>query len=208
MISNLELKQFRGLEHVRFENLGRANLIIGGNNTGKTSILEALVLLLGGYTQVSKLPETFREQPSNTRADNYWPYIFKGSSDAAFQLSTNDCQINTTSDGNGTVFNRSSNLQPGSTILMNLQGGSVNFSNFEAREIISILTTKHGDPSEISELYNQIAPLNPDNELKLEELLRKAIDPRLRRLRYAKPQGTSTHLVYVDFGDGSMLPMT
>lgn len=34
MISTLELKQFRGLEHVKFEDLGRANLIIGGNNTG------------------------------------------------------------------------------------------------------------------------------------------------------------------------------
>jgi len=44
MISTLELRQFRGLEHVRFGNLGRANLIVGGNNTGKTSVLEALTV--------------------------------------------------------------------------------------------------------------------------------------------------------------------
>jgi hypothetical protein len=73
---------------------------------------------------------------------------------------------------------------------------------------LSILTTKQGDPAVISELYNQIAPLNPENEAKLEDLLRKSIEPRLRRLRYAKPQGTNTHLVYVDLGEGSMLPFT
>ena len=54
MISTLELKQFRGLEHVKFKNLGRANLIIGGNNTGKTSILEALVLLYGSSSQLTE----------------------------------------------------------------------------------------------------------------------------------------------------------
>ena len=60
----------------------------------------------------------------------------------------------------------------------------------------------------MSDLFNQIAPLNPENETKLEDLLRQSIEPRLRRLRYAKPQGTHTHLVYVDLGEGPMLPFT
>ncbi len=65
MISTLEINQFRGLEHVKFENLGRANLIIGGNNSGKTSILEALVLLHGNQKQLELLPRTFRVMPKN-----------------------------------------------------------------------------------------------------------------------------------------------
>ena len=73
---------------------------------------------------------------------------------------------------------------------------------------LSVLSTKQTPPEIVSELFNQIAPLNPDNETKLEELLRKSIEPRLRRLRYAKPQGAQAHLVYVDLGEGPMLPFT
>ena len=73
---------------------------------------------------------------------------------------------------------------------------------------LSILSTKQADPSSVSELYNQIAPLNPENETNLEKLLSSSIEPRLRRLRYAKLQGTQTHLVYVDLGEGPMLPFT
>jgi ABC-type branched-subunit amino acid transport system ATPase component len=64
------------------------------------------------------------------------------------------------------------------------------------------------DPSHLSELFNQIAPLNPENETRLEDLLRRSIEPRLRRLRYAKLQGTRNHLVYVDLGKAPMIPVT
>ena len=79
MISNLELQQFRGLEHVKFAGLGRANLIVGGNNTGKTSVLEALILLFGGQDQLSKLPTTFRELPGNSddQGVGFWKLLLK-----------------------------------------------------------------------------------------------------------------------------------
>ena len=38
--------------------------------------------------------------------------------------------------------------------------------------------------------------------------MRMAIEPRLKRLRYAKPKGSKRHLVYVDLGEGAMLPFT
>lgn len=210
MISNLELKQFRGLEHVRFENLGRANLIIGGNNTGKTSILEALVLLLGDTEQVKRLPITFRIQPQNSPGVGFWPYIIKGSGVDKFLLTTSDTAVDIIPGRDGTLFARIQNNSHEPTNLFSLgsKGRDPSFYPFSSTDVLTILTTKQGDPSEISDLYSQIAPLNPENELKIEELLRKAIDPRLRRLRYAKPPGEETHLVYVDFGDGPMLPMT
>jgi AAA15 family ATPase/GTPase len=48
MITELEIQNFRGLRDVKLTGLKSINLIVGGNDTGKTSILEALVLLLGG----------------------------------------------------------------------------------------------------------------------------------------------------------------
>src|SRR5437870_360670 len=44
-ISALSIKQFRALRQVKFEGLGRVNPITGRNNTGKSSVLEAIRIL-------------------------------------------------------------------------------------------------------------------------------------------------------------------
>lgn len=44
-ISTLTIERFRSLQQLKLENLGRVNLITGRNNTGKSSILEALRIL-------------------------------------------------------------------------------------------------------------------------------------------------------------------
>ena len=49
MIHNFEVKNYRGLKHLKLENLARVNLFAGKNNVGKTAVLEALSL------QVSKV---------------------------------------------------------------------------------------------------------------------------------------------------------
>jgi hypothetical protein len=95
------------------------------------------------------------------------------------------------------------------TVFVTFQGGNnVRVSAKPCPFDLSILSTTQADPASVSELFNRIAPLNPDNEAKLEDLLRLSIEPRLRRLRYAKPQEAQTHLIYVDLGEGAMLPFT
>ena len=44
ILDSLEIKNFRGLHDVAIKKLGRANLIVGRNNVGKTSVIEALRL--------------------------------------------------------------------------------------------------------------------------------------------------------------------
>lgn len=41
-LNSFTIGAFRGLQGMTFERLGRFNLLIGGNNSGKTSVLEAL----------------------------------------------------------------------------------------------------------------------------------------------------------------------
>jgi hypothetical protein len=43
-LNSLEVRNFRGFEHLKIESLGRVNLVVGKNNVGKTSLLEALWL--------------------------------------------------------------------------------------------------------------------------------------------------------------------
>ncbi len=44
MIQSLEIKNYRNLEHLRIESISRVNLITGKNNTGKSTLLEAIAL--------------------------------------------------------------------------------------------------------------------------------------------------------------------
>ncbi len=44
ILNSLEIKNFRAFRHLQIERLGRVNLIVGKNNVGKTSLLEALQL--------------------------------------------------------------------------------------------------------------------------------------------------------------------
>ncbi len=60
MLKNLQLTNFRGFEQLELKQLNRVNLIVGDNNTGKTSILEALYLLLGQAHKLGGFPSVFR----------------------------------------------------------------------------------------------------------------------------------------------------
>lgn len=44
LLESLEIENFRGFHHLQIEKLGQINLIVGKNNIGKTSLLEALEL--------------------------------------------------------------------------------------------------------------------------------------------------------------------
>lgn len=43
-LESVTIHQFRGLRDLNLDNLGRINLLVGINNSGKTSVLEALAI--------------------------------------------------------------------------------------------------------------------------------------------------------------------
>ncbi len=51
MLNSLEITNFRLLEHLTVPKLGRVNLIVGKNNCGKSSVLEALRIYAGNARQ-------------------------------------------------------------------------------------------------------------------------------------------------------------
>src|SRR5260370_28501577 len=83
MITSLQIRNFRGLKDVTLRELRRVNLLVGGNDTGKTSVLEALILLVGDGNLISQLPFTFRNNqsgdqpvPSQDDRENFWSWLF------------------------------------------------------------------------------------------------------------------------------------
>ena len=51
MLNSLEIKNFRMLEDFKVAKLGRVNLIVGKNNSGKSTVLEALRIYAEKATQ-------------------------------------------------------------------------------------------------------------------------------------------------------------
>lgn len=211
MISTLELKQFRGLEHVKFGNLGRVNLIMGGNNAGKTSILEALGLLYGNKKQLTALPTTFRVVPNNTiDLGNSWKQFVRSEAVDEMQIEAGVEKL-TGKSGKASdwLYVRSSVSSKIESIAIKIdKNGRVNIRDDQTTLNLSILSTKQENPTVVSDLYSRIAPLNPANEVRIEELLRNSIEPRLRQLRYAPLEGSKTHIVHVGLGEGKMIPFT
>ena len=83
MIDRIEIQNFRGLQNVSLDGLRSINLIVGGNDTGKTSVLEALVLLLGDANAIHNLSTTFRTNRSGAQShedqddrENFWSWLF------------------------------------------------------------------------------------------------------------------------------------
>lgn len=48
-LTQAEIDGFRGLRSLKLDGLGRVNILVGGNNSGKTSVLEALSILCQPY---------------------------------------------------------------------------------------------------------------------------------------------------------------
>jgi predicted ATPase len=67
MLDSLLIKNFRSLEHLEVPRLGRLNLIVGKNNTGKSSVLEAL-RIYAGNAQRPLLELIAREHDERFRA--------------------------------------------------------------------------------------------------------------------------------------------
>ncbi len=84
-LTDVEILRFRAIKHVRLEGLGMVTLITGRNNTGKSSVLEAL-RLLSSYAAPSVINSIlrFREEDSGEMEDSARPI----DADGLFQASS------------------------------------------------------------------------------------------------------------------------
>ncbi len=84
MIRNLIIDGFRGFEHFEMGDLGRVNLLVGTNNSGKTSVLEAIQILTTGHIRsiwdaLSRRGERLVDEPERrARAEVDVCHLFRG----------------------------------------------------------------------------------------------------------------------------------
>lgn len=85
LLESLEIKNFRGFKHLQVEKLGHVNLIVGQNNVGKSSLLEAL-RIYAGLASPSLLSLIARERGE--------PIPQSDSQDEGFSLVENELKAN------------------------------------------------------------------------------------------------------------------
>ena len=78
MLKGLQVRNFRGFKALKIEQLSGINLIAGKNNSGKTSLLEAIFLLCGaGNVQLAINTNVIRAvEPGAPLNDPYWKQLF------------------------------------------------------------------------------------------------------------------------------------
>ena len=70
ILNSLEIRNFRAFRDLKIEHLGRVNLLVGKNNVGKTSLLEAIQL----YASRAATP-TFIWEIMRTRHEVKQPFV-------------------------------------------------------------------------------------------------------------------------------------
>lgn len=99
MISSISIERFRRFDVFGFENLGRVNLIMGANNCGKTTALEAIHLLTSQASREALVQTIwrrdgtvipFRRLHQTNYKSNVWPLFYGNDceADATFGLSS------------------------------------------------------------------------------------------------------------------------
>jgi ABC-type cobalamin/Fe3+-siderophores transport system ATPase subunit len=87
MLKSLEITNFRLLEHFQVRKLGRVNLIVGKNNSGKSSVLEALRIYAGNAHRrvlqqiaISHNERALAAEPTEVEPDGALPFeaLFSG----------------------------------------------------------------------------------------------------------------------------------
>ena len=77
MLKSLSIVNFKRFRKLEFPQLKRVNFITGKNNTAKTGLLEAVLLLLDPQTGLGQLPNAFRNCDNiGDLAQNFSKWLF------------------------------------------------------------------------------------------------------------------------------------
>lgn len=175
MISDIKISNFRGIGDLELTGLKRVNLIIGGNNVGKTSLLEAIVA--GAAPGVVKLlPGLFRAN-SGKVAKRYFKWLLRDrESLSVIKIDGPGRRIELAMTSVASLVPK-----PGDDDVQ--EHGGIRFwhqgkkSYFKTR----VVSVQHrAEDSIISNFADAVR--SPENEKRMESLLNK-LDPRIKSAR-------------------------
>jgi len=202
MISKLLLEHFRGFDRLELDELQPVNLIVGKNNAGKTSLLEALAVLSNPQVMLQQLPTLFRPWTGDQNR-RFYPRLISDGFDGSAKI---ECVF----DGTGieVVLTRKKDAPiPKDKGFVNVFNGA-EFKAYATKAIQSntckCVSTRHIEPVDLAKIFSQ-AVRQRDGEEIMERVLRK-VDPRVKKVRV--DTADDGNQVLMDLGLSEMLPLT
>jgi predicted ATPase len=211
MLKTLKIQNFKKFKELNFPQLKRVNLIAGKNNTGKTGVLEALLVLCssdeiarsGLRDLTNALPNAFRNcRNIGNMAENYWKWLFhdrRTSDPVVISAETEEYANYSASLFFGALpaeYKWMVGVEGGIFFSVLPQTSKKTMATDPKPPLnmrVVALSVHPTDPQQDAVAYDQVV-LKAGAEERLEALLRK-IEPALKSVRSITPHGAS--LIYV-----------
>ena len=199
-IDNLRIVNFRGFDDLNLEGLGAVNLIVGQNNCGKTSLLEAITLACSP-SSLGDLPRLFRSIDGDPNK-RFYPWLLKdGSENAMGEITAKGPDLN-----QSLSFHQSkSSATPdhGKCIFQ-----SARLHAYARNRIsdlrIRVTSVLNRNPSELVRGFGDAVRPREGEEL-VHKILRK-VDPRILRVRVDPVE--EGNIISVDLGLSESIPLS
>ncbi|HEY4257527.1 MAG TPA: AAA family ATPase, partial [Candidatus Udaeobacter sp.] len=205
MLNSIELSNFRGFSSVVLQGLQRVNLIVGRNNSGKTSLLEAIAFL-SRPKQPQEMAKLLRPQFGNAE-QRYFRWLMKD------EPKIRTASITGQQEGmhREVLFFRD---QPRPLLQAQVQSGYDQIHNGAAVQIMvkremkplgcKVVSVEPMQPQQLVALFANAVKRRRGEE-QIEGMLRE-MDGRIQKIRvYPAPDGNQ---IEVDLGLSEMLPLT
>jgi predicted ATPase len=203
MLKSISLTNFRGFASLELKDLPRVNLIVGRNNSGKTSLLEA-ILMLCQPMDCGMLPSQFRPQ-SGSAGQRYFRWLLRDGESVkrgVIQGATEAVQIEIELAPFGGP--EPSQPDPKRPRTMILSDGVKAWTDPKSSRIpCRVLSSEQRRPEHLVPLVGQ-ALRRKNGEETIQQLLNR-VDPRIRKIRV--DPGQDGNQVVVDLGLTELVPV-
>lgn len=228
MLQSISIKNFRLFQDLKIDSLNRVNLITGKNNSGKTSLLEALCLLFGNYSDLINFPSALRNSFVKDRYipkgslhfdefDNFWMWLFPqkrvisemeikaiANNGISYDVILDESSLNASIAEIRFIHRKNGAGLPSFTITKGSGGSGGSKPDETSWPKLSIFSTSLSSPTEDADQFNRIAAKRGGEERVIKSL--QIIEPRLQDLKYLKLGNQP--LVYADIGMEDLIPTT
>jgi len=205
MFTKISIKNFRGFRSLTLEDLQQVNLIVGKNNSGKTSLLEGLAVL-ADPASLGSLPALLRRTQGGY-PQRFYRWLVRDSSESLYAELQDQSRGESYSE---VLLSRSPHIDrisQGKEPVFKTDGFKA-WRLGRAEKALRWKTISVLPPASPDELVKTFAKAvrQRDGEERLEGLLRK-VDPRVKKVR-VDIELDREHIIVVDLGLSEMLPLS
>ncbi|MCX6873087.1 MAG: AAA family ATPase [Verrucomicrobia bacterium] len=198
-ITNLIIRNFRGFEDLELSGLQAVNLIVGENNSGKTSFLEALAAVANPQA-FQQLPGLFRANESHSNP-RFFRWVLRDAPDVVEGF------IEATGPelGNRINFYPKMPPNPAPDAHVHQSARLQAFASPSSKELrCCAVSVHHGTPDSLVKSFGDAVRPSAGEEI-MHEVLR-AVDPRIKRIRVDPTE--HGNIIAVDVGLSESIPLS